>query len=581
MGNCSSTSNCNPCGPDFNAINQLATKAGAYARQANTYSVDAANSAINAENAFLEFNALYLGAFAVAPTVDNEGNPLQEGALYWNTASNELFAWNGTVWVAANFNEFTPFFTQFTSGSGTARSLEIRMREDISSVKDWGAVGNGIADDTQAINDAIQFSQNYIYFPPGSYRVTSPIIIEKSLRLIGAGSHSSFILIDHSGNGIVFQPVGAGTNNVFLNSCSMVDLNITRANSITTPADNIWLRQCNGFRARGVNSNNGNTCFRFTGGQLNSLLQCRAFASNTSITPQAENGLVYIEQAPLSGGGAQPCYTISIDDFIGSSNNVLNYAINIRSIDGLNFSNAYLAFCNTALIGLRRQSASTAVTAINISNVYMDCTGFFGGAGTPHGIICTNGLAAGQYGANGLNVTNCVIANNAAVGQFNAIIDFIKFGQNINIANCYIANSGPEWGVEIHDSSVGGPSGSYTFTGNTFTNLSNAADGGAIYARDVSVLIIDGNKFRNTVTSLYQVLVDGDNGTLSAIGNTTDGSATQMVTIASGATFSRNAVLLNAGQTATNIVQLALPTSSAGLPSGSMWNNAGNVEVVP
>jgi hypothetical protein len=140
MGNCSSTSNCNPCGPDYSAINQLATKAGAYARQANTY-------ATNAENAWLEFNALYLGAFAVAPTEDNEGDPLQVGALYWNTAANELYVWDGINWVQTNdFDEFTPFLA---TGTTTARNLATRFSEFVN-VKDFGAVGDGTTNDSPA-----------------------------------------------------------------------------------------------------------------------------------------------------------------------------------------------------------------------------------------------------------------------------------------------------------------------------------------------------------------------------------------------------------------------------------------------
>jgi hypothetical protein len=626
MGSCNTSTNCNPCGPDFNAINQLATRAGAYARQANTYAVDA-------ENSWLEFNALYLGAFAVAPAVDNEGNPLQTGALYWNSALNNLWVWDGTMWMPAvegelylggfavaptldnegnplqagnlywntasnnlwaydgtswlrtNFNETTPFFTQFTT-SGAARSLEVRMRQDISSVKDWGAVGDGVADDTNAINLAIQFSQNYIFFPPGTYRVTSPIIIEKTIRLIGAGSHSSFISINHSGNGIVFQPVGAGTSNVFLNSCSIVDLNVSRPSSITTPADNIWLRQCNGFRAVNVSSNNGNTCFRISGGQLNSLDGCRAFASNTSIVKATQNAGILLEDAELSGGSFQDCFTVNISNLFGSTTNILDYNIKVRSCDGLNISNAYLAFADRAHIGFVRQRTASNVTAINITNVYCDCMGFFGGLNTPQAIFVTHSLPAGTYGVNGLNVSDCVFANNAgdpSVGNFNALIYFLKFGQSVSIKGSYIANSGSAYGVQIHDASVGGPSGSYVFSGNTFSNLSNdpaPGGGGALYAKDINQLIISDNNFRNTATSAFQVLVDGDNGSLSAIGNITDGSATQMVSLGTS-TFTGNVVLLNAGQTTTNIVRLALPTSSVGLPSGAMWNNAGNVEIVP
>ena len=162
MGNCSSTSKCNPCGPDFSAINQLATKAGAYARQANTY-------AVNAENSWLEFNALYLGAFAVAPTVDNEGDPLQTGALYWNSATNEMFVWNGTMWLPDAFNEFTPFLA---TGTPTARNLVTRTA-DIFNVRDFGAVGDGIADDQSAfqaaINAALAAGGGTIYIPKGVY----------------------------------------------------------------------------------------------------------------------------------------------------------------------------------------------------------------------------------------------------------------------------------------------------------------------------------------------------------------------------------------------------------------------------
>jgi hypothetical protein len=178
MGNCSSTSNCNPCGPDFSAINQLATKAGAYARQANRYSIDAANSAINAENAFLEFNALYLGAFDVAPTTDNEGDPLQVGALYWNSVSSEMFVWDGTIWLPDAFNEFTPFTA---TGTTFARNLVTR-ESDLVNVKDFGAVGDGVTDDTAAIQSAIDavyaVGGGTVYFPSGEYLVSASSLVE-------------------------------------------------------------------------------------------------------------------------------------------------------------------------------------------------------------------------------------------------------------------------------------------------------------------------------------------------------------------------------------------------------------------
>ncbi len=180
MGSCNSTTNCNPCGPDYNAINQLATTAAAYGRAART--------------AWLEFNALYLGAFATAPSVDNEGNPLQVGALYWNSVSNEMFVWNGTVWQPDAFNEFTNFLA---TGTTAARNLVTRMA-DVVNVKDFGAVGDGVADDTAAIQAAINQAQLLntscvVYIPATqfSYRTTATLTITRSIKIVGDGNFGS------------------------------------------------------------------------------------------------------------------------------------------------------------------------------------------------------------------------------------------------------------------------------------------------------------------------------------------------------------------------------------------------------
>jgi hypothetical protein len=219
MGNCSSTSNCNPCGPDFAAINQLATKAGAYARQANTY-------ATNAENAWLEFNALYLGAFAVAPTVDNEGDPLQVGALYWNTATNFLYAWNGTVWVVTNsFNQFTPFLA---TGTTTARSLVTRF-SDLVNVKDFGAVGDGVADDTFAVQAALN-SSNQVFFPNGEYLISNKITIaNKSITITGENQTSTVIKFSSNAAGIDISQ--SGNSNSVLISNIKIEKTATTTNS--------------------------------------------------------------------------------------------------------------------------------------------------------------------------------------------------------------------------------------------------------------------------------------------------------------------------------------------------------------
>jgi hypothetical protein len=58
----------------------------------------AAASATAAATTYDNFDDRYLGAKSTAPSVDNDGNALITGALYWNSVSATMFAWTGSAW---------------------------------------------------------------------------------------------------------------------------------------------------------------------------------------------------------------------------------------------------------------------------------------------------------------------------------------------------------------------------------------------------------------------------------------------------------------------------------------------------
>jgi hypothetical protein len=58
----------------------------------------AAASAAAAATTYDNFDDRYLGAKASAPSVDNDGNALITGAIYWNSSSNQMYAWTGSAW---------------------------------------------------------------------------------------------------------------------------------------------------------------------------------------------------------------------------------------------------------------------------------------------------------------------------------------------------------------------------------------------------------------------------------------------------------------------------------------------------
>lgn len=79
-----------------------ATTATTKANEASSSATDAYNAQLAAEAVFDNFDDKYLGAKATAPTVDNDGNPLVTGALYFRTTAPkgiyvydaELSAWS-------------------------------------------------------------------------------------------------------------------------------------------------------------------------------------------------------------------------------------------------------------------------------------------------------------------------------------------------------------------------------------------------------------------------------------------------------------------------------------------------------
>jgi hypothetical protein len=62
------------------------------------------------------FDDRYLGSKNTAPSVDNDGDSLLIGALYFNTVDNAMKVWNGTAWLNA-YASFSASDVAITGGS--------------------------------------------------------------------------------------------------------------------------------------------------------------------------------------------------------------------------------------------------------------------------------------------------------------------------------------------------------------------------------------------------------------------------------------------------------------------------------
>lgn len=79
-----------------------------------------------------------------------------------------------TLYIASEGEGVVDEKTVIATGSDTPRTLADRFG-DVVNVKDFGAKGDGVTDDTEAIQnalDAISSTKRILYFPCGYYNVT-------------------------------------------------------------------------------------------------------------------------------------------------------------------------------------------------------------------------------------------------------------------------------------------------------------------------------------------------------------------------------------------------------------------------
>jgi hypothetical protein len=110
-----------------------ATSAATSATAAATSAADAATSASSAATTYDNFDDRYLGAKSTPPTVDNDGNTLLVGALYFNSTLSAMYVWTGTVWSVMATSGDIESVTAGTGLTGGGASGAVTVALDTTS----------------------------------------------------------------------------------------------------------------------------------------------------------------------------------------------------------------------------------------------------------------------------------------------------------------------------------------------------------------------------------------------------------------------------------------------------------------
>ena len=186
--------------------------------------------------------------------------------------------------------------TFLASGTGASQRTVLDKLRDAVSVKDFGAVGDGVADDTAAIQAAITYAASTIngaigmevFLPTGTYLISSRITLPNRVGLRGANGRGT-VIQPHSSfaDSYMFHAVN-GTSSMFGSYLSDMYIDARGKNMSAVVYSQAWQETCGMYKVvvqfdgttnYGVYMANG-----YGGAALCHFDQCEIFSNSSFAT---------------------------------------------------------------------------------------------------------------------------------------------------------------------------------------------------------------------------------------------------------------------------------------------------------
>jgi len=333
---------------------------------------------------------------------------------------------NAGVVTANSFVGAASSATALATGSTTARTLANRFA-DVVNVKDFGAVGDGVADDTAAINSCISSSQKKkILFPSGTYRYSGGATLTQGTVIEGSGIYNTYIVATQPNQTLFNLPSGSGNEGSGISKISFTaEVNQTGGAYIALDSWAGFVEQCwfnkdfCGILMTGVGARIKNCRFQdaATGG-----IHIRAEGGDTS---QYIDGVLMGSQTPA---------------------NVALAGIRVRNSSALIISNTSVITMGVGLL-IDPQSNIENVFSMYVNNCFFD--------------HCTYGMKIAPLSTGGVyrcRFANCWFSSATQDGVYiNSSSNFNIDGIHFESCHCLLnVGSGLTTGVGVRDLHVNG-----------------------------------------------------------------------------------------------------------------------------
>jgi hypothetical protein len=227
------------------------------------------------------------------------------------------------------------------------------------NVKDFGAVGNGIADDTVAIQTALNTGKK-VYLPKGTYLITASLLLDFGNELVGAGTSRTGITNNGSFTAIKMKTPSVTQYNIRINNFTITGnsngspyqsgIDLTGMSRAVIENVSVWNCSGSGFRAEGeTNSSSVATGWGYC--YYNWLYNVHAYGCGSGLA------LWYTcNDWQIVGGSFSTCSN-GVTMELATNIKLIGVSIETSTLNAINLANVHYS----SFIGCRLEGAPTGI----------------------------------------------------------------------------------------------------------------------------------------------------------------------------------------------------------------------------